>query len=87
MGPLWSKSVDMGSLVRVEDGMGSVVGLTLDFRLMLPVVTYDQGRSGKMDCFGGMCCCLGGLMGPPGPRVLIWGPWLGMGMGWGGWVV
>ena len=59
MGPLWSKSVDMGSLVRGGDRMGLVGGLTLDFRLMLPVVTYDQGRSGKMDCFGGMYYCLG----------------------------
>ena len=41
MGPLWSKSVDMGSLVRGGDRMGLVGGLTLDFRLMLPVVTYD----------------------------------------------
>ena len=54
--------------------MGWVGGLTLDFRQMLPVVTNDQGRSGKMDHFGGMYCCLGGLMGPPGE---IWG--------WGGW--
>ena len=40
-------------------------GLTLDFRPMLPVVIHDQRRSGKMDCFGGMCCCLRGLMGGP----------------------
>ena len=40
-------------------------GLTLDFRLTLPVVTQDRGCSGKMDCRGGMHCCLGGLMGPP----------------------
>ena len=39
-------------------------GLTLDFRLTLPVVTHNRGRSGKMDCFGGMYYCLGGLMGP-----------------------
>ena len=38
MGPPWSQSVDMGSLVRDEDGVG---GLTLDFRLMLPVDTHD----------------------------------------------
>ena len=44
--------------------MGWVAGLTLDFGPMLPVVIHDQRRSGKMDCFGGMCCCLGGLMGP-----------------------
>ena len=40
-------------------------GLTLDFRLTLPVVTHNRGCSGKTDCFGGMHCCLGGLMGPP----------------------
>ena len=51
----------MGSLVRDGDGVG---GLTLDFRPMLPVVIHDQRRSGKMDCFWGMCCCLWGLMGP-----------------------
>ena len=45
--------------------MGWVGGLTLDFRQMLPVVTNDRGRSGKMDRFGGMYCCLGVLMGPP----------------------
>ena len=39
--------------------------LSLDFRLTLSVVTHDQGHSGKMDHFGGMYCCLGGLMGPP----------------------
>ena len=38
---------------------GWEVGLTMDFRLMLPVVTHNRGCSGKMDCFGGMCCCLG----------------------------
>ena len=64
-GPPWSQSVDMGSLVRDGDGLGWVGGLTLDSRLTLPVVTHDQGRSGKMDHFGGMYCCLGGLMGPP----------------------
>ena len=45
--------------------MGWVGGLTLDFRQTLPVVTNDQERSGKMDCFGGMYCYLGGLIGPP----------------------
>ena len=40
-------------------------GLTLDFRLTLPVVTHDQGHLGKINCFVGMYCCLGGLMGPP----------------------
>ena len=39
--------------------------MNLDFRLKLLVVTHDQGHSGKMDRFGGMYCCLGGLMGPP----------------------
>ena len=53
-----------------------MVGMNLDFRLKLLVVTHDQGHSGKMDRFGGMYCCLGGLMGPPhGSRLLIWGPW------------
>ena len=63
MGPPWSQSVDMGSLVR--DGMGWVGVLTLDFRPTLPVVTHNQGRLGKMDCFRGMYCLLGGLMRPP----------------------
>ena len=36
-----------------------------DFRLTLPVVTHNQGCSGKMDHFEGMYCFLGGLMGPP----------------------
>ena len=40
--------------------MGWVGGLTLDFRPALPVVTHDQWCLGKMDCFGGMYCCLGG---------------------------
>ena len=56
----------MGSLVRDGDGVGGWVGgLTLDFRPMLPVVIHDQRRSGKMDCFGGMCCYLRSLMGGP----------------------
>ena len=42
-----------------------MVGMNLDFRLKLLVVTHDQGHSGKMDRFGGMYCCLGDLMGPP----------------------
>ena len=41
MGPPWSKSIDMGSLVRDGDGMGWVGGLTLDFRPTLPVVTHN----------------------------------------------
>ena len=45
--------------------VGWVGGLTLDFRLTLPVITHNQGRLGNMDYFGGMYCCLGGLMGPP----------------------
>ena len=45
-------------------------GLTLDFRPMLPVVIHDQRRSGKMDCFGGMCCCLRGLMGDPWSQIV-----------------
>ena len=39
-------------------------GLTFDFRQTHPVVTH-QGPLGYMDLFGGMYCCLGGLMGPP----------------------
>ena len=41
-----------------------MVGMNLDFRLKLLDVTHDQGHSGKMDRFGGMYCCLGGLVGP-----------------------
>ena len=38
-------------------GWGTWVGgLTLDFRLTLPVVTHDRGHLGKMDRFGGMYC-------------------------------
>ena len=78
----------MGSLVRGGDRMGLVGGLTLDFRLMLPVVTYDQGRSGKMDCFGGMCCCLGGLMGaPPWSQMVDMRSLVRDGDGVGGWLV
>ena len=54
----------MGSLVKDGDGVGGC-HLTLDLRLTLPVVTHDRGRLGKIDHFGGMYCCLGGLMGPP----------------------
>ena len=39
--------------------------LSLDFRPTLSVVTHDQGHSGKIDCFGGINCFFGGLMGPP----------------------
>ena len=38
-------------------------GLTYDFWPTLPVVTHTQRCLGKMDRFGGMYCCLGGLMG------------------------
>ena len=64
---------------------GWVVGLTLDFRSMLPVDTHNRGCSGKMDHFGGMCCCLGGLMGP----FMVPDCWYGVpgeGWGWGRWV-
>ena len=44
---------------------GWVVGLTLDFRPTVPIVTHDLGRLGRMDCFGSMYRCLGGLMGSP----------------------
>ena len=47
-----------------------VGGFTLDFRLTLPVVTHNRGRFGKMDRFGGMYCCLGGLMGPPWSKMV-----------------
>ena len=36
-----------------------MVGMNLDFRLKLLVVTHDQGHSGKMDRFG-VC-------------ILVWG--------------
>ena len=58
-------------------------GLTLDFRPTLLVVTHDQGRLGKIDHFGGMFCCFGGLMGPadvPDGRYGV----PGEGWGWGG---
>ena len=51
--------------MRDGDGVGGwVEGLTLDLRPTLPVVTHDRGRLGKIDHFGGMYCCLWGLMGP-----------------------
>ena len=53
-------------------------GLTLDFRLTLPVVTHDQGHLGKINCFVGMYCCLGGVMGPPWSQSADTG-WVG---GW-----
>ena len=63
-----------------------MVGMNLDFRLKLLVVTHDQGHSGKMDHFGGMYCCLGGLMGPPVVPECWYGV-PGEEWGWGGWVV
>ena len=42
------------------DGVGG-----LAFRPTLTVVTHDQGRLEKKDCFGGIYCCLRGLIGPP----------------------
>ena len=51
----------MGFLLRDEDGVGGSV----DFRPRLPVVTHDRRPLGYMDLFGGMYCCLGGLMGAP----------------------
>ena len=68
-------------------GIGWVGGLTLDFRLTLPVVTHDRGRLGKMDHFGGMYCCLGGLMGPPWSQSVDMGSQVRNGDGVGGWVV
>ena len=63
-----------------------MVGMNLDFRLKLLVVTHDQGHSGKMDHFGGMYCCLGGLMGPPWSQSVDMGSLVrdGDGMGWVG---
>ena len=65
--------------------MGWVGGLTLDFWPTLPVVTHDRGRSGKMDHFGGMYCCLGGLMGPPLSQSVDMGSLVRDGDGVGGW--
>ena len=62
--PPKTQMVDMGSLVRDGTG-GEKNGLTSDIRPTLPVVTHDRRCSGKMDHFGGMYCCLGGLMGAP----------------------
>ena len=45
-----------------------------------------EGAWGKMDCFGGMCCCLRGLMGAPVVPDCGYGV-PGEGWGWGGWVV
>ena len=56
-------------------------GLTLDFRLTLPVVTHDQGHLGKINCFVGMYCCLGGLMGPPWFQTVDMGSLVRDGMG------
>ena len=73
--------VDMGSLVR--DGMGGEKkGLTFDIRPTLPVVTQDQRCFGKMDRFGGMYCCFGGLMGSP---MFPNGSFGVPGEGWGEW--
>ena len=60
-------------------------GLTLDFRSTLPVVTHNRGQSGKMDHFGGMCCCLGGLMSPPWSQIVDMVSLVRDGVGW--WVV
>ena len=61
-----------------------MVGMNLDFRLKLLVVTHDQGHSGKMDRFGGMYCCLGGLMGPPWSQSVDMGSLVRNGDGVGG---
>ena len=49
MGPPWSQSVDMGSLVRDGDGVGEgwgwggcLGGMTLDFRQSLPFVNLED---------------------------------------------
>ena len=39
LGPLWSQSIDLGSLVRDGDRVG---GLTLDSRPSLPVVNLED---------------------------------------------
>ena len=63
-------------------------GLTLDFRLTLPVVTHDQGHLGKINCFVGMYCCLGGSDGaPPLSQSVDMGSLVRNGVGMGGWVV
>ena len=54
---------------------------------MLPVVTHNQGRTGKMDRFGGMHCCLGGPMGPPWSQSVDMGSLVRDGHGVDGWVV
>ena len=50
-------------------------GLTLDFRLTLPVVTHDQGYLRKNKLFCGYVLLFG---------LLIWGPGEGWVWGWGG---
>ena len=58
IGPLWSQSVDMGSLVRNGDGVG---GLTLDFRPpVLPVVTHNRGSQEKWIVLG-VCVVVWGV--------------------------
>ena len=60
-------------------GEGWVGGLTLDFRLMLPIVNHNRERLRKMDCFGVW-------WGPP----VVPECWYGVpseGWGWGGQVV
>ena len=52
---------------------------------MLPVVTHNRGCSGKMDHFGGMYCCLGGLMGPPWSQSVDMGSLVRDGDRVGGW--
>ena len=67
--------------------MGWVGGLTLDFRPTLPVVTHNLGCSGKRDCFGGMYCSLGSLMGPPWSQSVDIGSLVRDGDEMGGWWV
>ena len=54
---------------------------------MLPVVTHNRGRLGKIDHFGGMFCCFGCLMGPPWSQMVNMGSLVRDGDGVGGWVV
>ena len=80
MGPPWSQSVDMGSLVRDGDGVGG----WFDFGFKADASScYPQLRAlRKNGLFWGYALLFGGSDGAPrGPRVLIWGPWYRMGMG------
>ena len=55
------------------------------FIIKLLYCTHDRGQSGKMDRFGGMHCCFGGLMGPPWSQSVDMGSLVRDGDGVGGW--